>query len=199
MNTRWLVLLGLLVLVGIGAVLLKPYLPNRDAPTTSSATDYSREDKTVVCFGRVDVESGVSSLTSLQPGRVVKVCVAENSDVESGTVLIRMDDELAKLRVEEADVARKIAREQLSLAQTHLERQDKLLAQQQAALQAAEHRRKAAELMLTRKRRFLDSKMINSDEVGAAEEEARALKALEAAEGARLAELKLNDPKRQIR
>lgn len=199
MIKRWLFLVALLVPVAAGAVVLRSYFEAPTLPTTSAGADARGDGQAIVCFGRVDLEAGVTALGALHPGRVVAVCIDENSEVQAGTILVRMDDALAKLRVGEAEVALKLAQEQLGSARTQVERQEKLLAQQQGALRAAEHRSEAARSMLASKQRLWKAQLINAEEVAAAREEAEAMKALAGAEAARLAETRINDPTRQVR
>src|SRR5207244_314359 len=59
-------------------------------------------DQSLVCFGHVDLEQGVAALYPLLPGRVTKVEVRETEAVRAGTVLLRLDDQLARLRVKQA-------------------------------------------------------------------------------------------------
>src|SRR5207302_9662744 len=56
----------------------------------------SPQGGSVVCFGHVDVEPGVTALYPIQPGRVTEVLVREDDSVKAGTVLFRLDDRRAK-------------------------------------------------------------------------------------------------------
>src|SRR5438093_4268221 len=67
----------------------------------------------VVCFGYVDVEHGVTPLYPLVPGRVVQIDVRESQSVEAGAILIRLDDRLARQRLLEAEADLEAAQAQL--------------------------------------------------------------------------------------
>src|SRR4051794_26675898 len=117
-------LLGLAALAAGGLATLKGA-----GPTPAESHPFAAPG--VVCFGHVDVEHGVASLAPVQPGRVVEVLVAENEPVRAGAALVRLDDDRAKLRVQEAAAA-------LRAAQTRLARMRTL--PQQHQLQAAQLR-----------------------------------------------------------
>src|SRR5262249_10975091 len=104
----------------------------------------------MVCIGYVDVESGLTSLYPLQAGRIASVLVAETDRVRAGTVLLRMDDTQAKLRLREAESALEGTRIQLAEARKLPKQHRSRLAQQQCAAEAAQRRAVAARLQFER-------------------------------------------------
>src|SRR5437762_2074413 len=64
--------------------------PARTSDSAASAT--GSQGNSVVCFGHVDVESGVTALYPIQPGRVAEVLAHEDDAVKAGAVLFRLDD-----------------------------------------------------------------------------------------------------------
>ena len=154
----------------------------------------SAKTQTVICFGYVDVEHGVTPLYPLVPGRVITVEVGETQAVKTGTVLIRLDDWLARLRLQEAEADLQAAEAQYLQAEKTPEQHQAQLAQQRAAIAAVQHRLAGARLVLARKRDLEKLEQLNSKEVEATASTVHELEAAEAAEHAKLAELKLLDP-----
>jgi multidrug resistance efflux pump len=109
----------------------------------------------VVCFGHVDVEQRVASLHAVQPGRLAEVLVRESEAVKSGAVLLRLEDEAHRLRAREAEAALRGAEAQLTQARTLPEHHRAQVAQQEAAVKAAQHRAAATRGELARKRELL--------------------------------------------
>jgi multidrug resistance efflux pump len=70
-----------------------------------------------VAFGHVDLNEGVLALSPLQPGRVAAVYFHENQRVKEGAVLLRLEDNPAKLHVREAEAALEAAQKQLAQAE----------------------------------------------------------------------------------
>ncbi len=153
-----------------------------------------RGERTVTCFGHVDVEGGVTALYPLQPGRVTEVLVREDESVKAGAVLFRMEDRLAQLRVQEAqadvDAAQALLEEARKLPEQHQAKR----AQQQAAIQAAQNRLSAARHLLTRKQHLAKIGQANAEEAAAAGDAVKELEAAEAAARHKLRELELSDP-----
>jgi multidrug resistance efflux pump len=147
-----------------------------------------------VCFGRVDVESGVVSLYPLQPGRVESVKVKEGDPVSKGTVLLIMNDQLAISLVEQAKQDLEAADAELDQAKKLGEQQELREAQQQAAIDAVKERVKAAEAIHSRKKELAAIKAIKEQEVRAALAQVDEAKAVQRGEEKKLAELRLNNP-----
>jgi HlyD family secretion protein len=183
---------GLAFLLGQSAVRL---------PQAGDSGETTRGDRTpgLVCLGYVDLENGVTSLGPLQPGRIEKILVKETDSVKAGTVLLRMEDASARHRVEELQAALAAARNQQELAgreeQTHKER----LVQQQAVVDAMGERLAAARSLLDRKEELRKINQANPQDVLAAEHQVKEVLLLEKAEGGKLAELRLRDPRLDLR
>ncbi len=152
----------------------------------------------VVCVGYVDVESGLISLYPSQPGRVVTVPVAETNHVCAGTVLLRMDDTQAKLRLREAEAAIEGARIQLAETRKLPEQHRTRLTQQQCAVEAAQRRMAMARLQFKRQQDLDRKGLLGAKELAIAAEQLKEAEAGERAEAARLSELKLRDPQADV-
>lgn len=153
-----------------------------------------RGGRGVVCYGYVDVEQGIASLSPLQPGRVAEVLVAETEEVAAGKVLLRLEDRQAKLRVEEAKAALASAQTQQELARQLPEQHRARLAQQKESIEAARRRRSSSQHSLIRKQQLLKAQQISVEELAAAEEQIKEIEALERAAVQKLAELQVTDP-----
>jgi multidrug resistance efflux pump len=134
-------LLGLALLVGSAAG--TTWLVSSTGPPAAPPPP-GLEEEAAVCDGHVDALNGVRSLHPSQPGRLVAVEVRENQHVGQGDVLLRVDDRLARLHLDEAAAARKAARTQLELAAALPEQHARKLEQQAAAVRAAREAREAA-------------------------------------------------------
>jgi multidrug resistance efflux pump len=152
----------------------------------------------LVCFGHVDLEYGVTGLAPTLPGRVAELLVRENDEVAAGTVLLRLEDRAARLRVAEARAALAAAQAQLTQTRKAPEQQQVRIAQQQAALDAAEHRLQAARQTLTRRRDLHRIDQLNAADVVIAEEQVKELEAMEKAARGVLAEIRLHDPSADV-
>jgi multidrug resistance efflux pump len=148
----------------------------------------------VIALGHIDLERGVASLYPLQAGRVSQVTAHENDLVESGAVLLRLDDTQAQLQVAEARVALETAQTKLQETRKLPERHKARLDQQRAAVEAAEQRLEAAKSLLSRKRQLVKLNQITAEDLAAAESQVRELEASTHAEAAKLRELELHDP-----
>jgi HlyD family secretion protein len=130
-----------------------------------------------VCFGRVDVPSGVVSLQPTQPGRVVEVCAGEGRCVENGEVLLVLDKQSAEQLVVQARQDVEAARAQQELARKSVRQQALHEAEQEAAVDVARARVKQAEAVLTRKKEIVALGQANEKDLpalAAQVEEARA-------------------------
>jgi multidrug resistance efflux pump len=143
-----------------------------------------------VCEGHVDSPSGVTALYPTQPGRVVRVEVAENEHVEAGAPVLRVDDRQARLRQEEAAALLEVAQTQLELARTLKGSYGHKVRQQEAAVRAAEEGRVAAEREWGHLQRQARKELVSPGLVDAAEARFRQAGAVAQAEGAKLAELR---------
>ncbi len=172
----------------------------REATGSAAASELSvPSHKGVVCIGYVDVESGLTSLYPLQPGRVVSVPVAEADHVCAGAVLLRMDETQAKLRLREVEAALVAARVQLTEARKLPEQHRTRLTQQQCAVEAAQRRAAAGRLQFERQQELDQKGLLGSKDLAIASEQLKEAEAGERAEAARLSELKLRDPQADVR
>jgi HlyD family secretion protein len=194
--------LRVMLLVGLAALLTSAAGARWLLLGTSPFSPWERGDggersargAAVVCFGYVDIEHGVTPLYPLVPGRVIGVEVGETQAVKTGTVLIRLDDRLARLRLQEAEADAEAAQAQYLQAEKAPEQHQAQLAQQRAAIKAVQHRLAGARLVLARKRDLEQLQQLNPKEVEATASTVHELEAAEAAEHAKLAELQLLDP-----
>lgn len=163
-------------------------LADRDAPLPR-----------IVCFGHVDVEEGVASLYPLVAGRVTAVPVRENTEVKAGDELMRLDDQLAELRVKEAEADYEASAEQREQADKLKDQHKFKMAQQKAALEAVGERLAGAREILKRKTDLEAAQHGSKREVLAATAAVKELEAVQKVEINKLEELKLNDPEAAIR
>ena len=163
------------------------------------AATTSREGEGVVCFGTVDLEHGVAALTSIQPGRVTDVLVAENQQVSQGTELLRLEDAGARIRLAEAEAAVELARLQLRQAEMQPKVHPIRIAHQQAMRDAMHSRVETARRVLEREQRLAKSAIIIDSDRTINQEKIRELEAMERAEILLLTELKSQDVEVEIR
>jgi multidrug resistance efflux pump len=188
--------LGALLVSAIGSVVLLSG-PRADAAHGQSDRDIPLPR--VVCFGHVDVEDGVASLYPLVSGRVLSVPGRENTEVKQGAELVRLDDELARLRTKEAEADLDAAKEQLAQAQKLREQQRLKVSQQEAAITAVTQRLAGSREIRDRKRELEKGMHVSPRDVRAAEALVKELEAVQEAEKQKLEELNLNDPGISIR
>lgn len=189
---RWLLLsaaVTALAATGAGALHNSQTL----APVVAPAA-VPEADEPILCFGHVDVEPGLTALAPERSGRVAAVLVHDNQTVEAGQLLLRLDDRAASLQVEQARAELAEARNRLADALLLPPRHKAQLAQQRAAVEAAESRRDAGRRRHARLQRLAKQALSSEDEVRAAADELRALEAAVRGESMRLAELDLIDP-----
>jgi HlyD family secretion protein len=196
-------LLWPIVVVAIGAALVSAavrFSRTTAAPSPSPpAAGEGREDhEGIVCFGTVDLELGVASLHPLQPGRLAEVLVAEGQQVAAGAILLRLEDEAARLRLAEAKAAVELAQLQRRQAGQQAELHSLRVAQQQAMRDAAHSRVQAARRVLAREEKLAKSAIITNSERSINEEKIREAEALERAEVQRLHELEAQDTQVEI-
>lgn len=192
-------MVGLIMLVvsASGAMLLSH--GSRAGAAPDSPTDRDLPLPRVVCFGHVDVEEGVASLYPLVAGRVTAVPARENTDVKAGAELVRLDDELAELRVREAEADYDAAREQRTQADKLLDQHRLKQAQQKSAVEAVTQRLSGSREIMARKRELEKGQHVSAREVRAAEALVKELEAVQKAETNKLEELNLYDPEAAIR
>jgi multidrug resistance efflux pump len=193
-------IVGLAVLAVSTAGAIFALNPKGTVPAAGNASEQpARGGGPVVCYGYADVESGVTPLYPMVPGRVVEVKVTENKVVQKGDPLIRLDDRLARLRQRQADEDYKAAMAQVSQAKKLPEQYQAKTAQQEAAIQAMDAKLAGARLILEEKKKLLKDKLIKPVEVSAGEEQIKELEAAVRVEQAKLRELGLFDPSIQLK
>jgi multidrug resistance efflux pump len=174
---RLIICLGLLTLiasmVGAGWVL------SRSGAGHGSVAEPAPTEPALVCFGYVDAAGGVASLAPLVPGRVARVAVQENETVKAGSVLVQLEDRLARDRLRQAEANLAAAREQFALARKLPRQQQVKRAQQQAAIDAVGYRVKGARAILARKRGQAEKGTVSPTEADVAEDLLHELEALQ--------------------
>jgi multidrug resistance efflux pump len=190
---RFVWVLGLIVLLASAAG--TTWIINRPAgPDGRPGEGHADAAHEVVCFGHVDVEHGVVALYPTQPGRVEEVPVRENQSVKKGDVLLRLDDRLARLLVDQARADYDAAVAQEKEAANLARQKEYKLQQQRAAIDAAKHQLAAAQQTYQRKKELSDANQLNATETEAAAQLVEQLKAVQKAEEVKLKEVELLNP-----
>lgn len=196
-SMRFLIFFGLLLVVvsTAGAIFaLNPGPTGRETGTTAAVP---ASGKSLVCYGFVDVEGGITSLFPLQPGRVAEVCVKENEFIADPKLkpLLKLDDRLAQHRLEQARADLAASEIQLALTKKELVEQHQLkLEQQDQAIAAIKKELEAGEETIKRKKELVAIKSISEKDVAIAEALLGKLKAALRAEELKRDELKLDRP-----
>jgi multidrug resistance efflux pump len=194
----WLMALGLASLatsVVIVAVTLGQG-PGGEPPAAPSDSPERR----AVAVAYVDVEGGVRPLFPVAPGRVIEAPVPEGKEVEEGTVLLRIDDALAKAKLRAARYELQAAEEKLVQARKLVPQHEKSVESQKSAVAAARLNLAAMVSLRDRAKRLYDTNVGGSKEeldaanskVEGANEEIRGAQAL-------LDRSMLLDPKSAVR
>jgi len=131
----WIGCILLIVVVAVGATMA---VNGSHGATEPVSPGKSPSPATVVCIGFVDVNPGVSSLHPAQVGRVVEVAT-EGKTVAKGEVLLRLESELPKLNVKQAEIDLRNAQEQFKKAQTLPQQQEQKIMQQQAKIASVKY------------------------------------------------------------
>ncbi|MFO0929694.1 MAG: HlyD family efflux transporter periplasmic adaptor subunit [Gemmataceae bacterium] len=194
-----MILVSLAMLFAAALVVALAFRVGRGPGGEATAEDDASTAGGVVCYGQVDLRHGVTSLVPLQGGRVAAVLVEENRHVAAGTVLLRLDDRLARSRVAEAESALGAAEAQLAAARRLPAQQRQRLALQQAAVDAMQARLEAARKTLARQRRHQQMNLVDAREVEIGGDQLKEIESLARAEEHRLTELKGYDPQPDVR
>lgn len=148
----------------------------------------------IMAVGYIDGELGVSKLYPLQPGRLIEK-VEEGKVVKQGDVLLRLDEEIASLKVKEAkaDLDASLAQQTQS---RQLPEQRKLkLEQQTSAITAAKLKKAGADNELTAKLKSADELLnVNKSLIESYRQKVQEIDELVKVEQAKLEEIKLLDP-----
>jgi multidrug resistance efflux pump len=147
----------------------------------------------------VDVEGGVSHLYPVVHGRVTDLPVKEGTEVKKGTVLLRVDDTVAKIRLAEASIAVEAALKQVEQAQDLVVQRDRQIDAQKAAVQAAESHVGLAKAKYAQVK-FLHDKKVrgNPEDLKVVEKLVKEAEAGVAAEKAKLALVESTRPQRAV-
>jgi multidrug resistance efflux pump len=197
---RWWVILSAMIvgLAGIGMVL---NVALRGDPRPGPGNGAAIPNRTVVAFGRVDVEEGVCRMYATVPAGVVsQVPVKQGETVPAGAVLVRLDDSLARKKVDEAKAALEEANLALDNGRTLPEQHRLKLKQFQNAVEAAASQKEAARLNFESKQKLLQQNVAGGiDTIKVAQEELRQAENLLRIKQDDLNQLKLLDPNAQLR
>jgi multidrug resistance efflux pump len=164
--------------------------PGEPAPSGAGAT---MPEEAVACFGHVDVKHGVTSLFPAQSGRVAEVLVEENQEVKAGTVLLRLEDTVSRLRVEEARADLEAARAQLVQTRKLPQQHQAQGAQAMAAIEVAQERLASARQVCDSKADLFAKQLLKHTELDVARHQVKEAEAVLQAEQQKLTELKLHD------
>lgn len=143
---RYLWIVGLVLLAGSIAgtgYLLYPNGGRTQSPADAPAPSHASY---VECFGHVDADGGIIALVPSQPGRVVAIPAREGQQLRQGDVIVKLDDRLARLRVQEAASAVEATQTQIELAKGLSQQHALKMEQQKAAIEVARQTVLAAEL-----------------------------------------------------
>ena len=196
---RFVWIFGILLLVGS--------LVGANWAFNASRADHPRDadkDKTpippvVMALGYIDGDPGVAHLHPVIAGQVVEVA-KEGIEVKKGAPLLKMVDEYARKKLDEAKAERDNAKAQLEQAQTLPDQTKEKLAQQQAAIDAAQKGAEIADLERESKLKTAQNSgvNVNKESLDAAIKAVDKAKLLVKVETSKLNELKLLDAKLEI-
>ncbi len=163
------------------------------SPPTSPSTPADHDAGRLICYGTVDLEQGVASLSTVEPGRVVAVVAAENQHVDSGAELVRVDEAEAQARLAEAEAALRLARLQVREAEKQPALHQIRIEQQRALRDAMHSRVESVRRTQEREERLARTNIITQSDRSISQEKIRESEAMERAETARLEELETQD------
>ena len=142
LRTSWWVLLGV-ALLAVSVLGAGKGLQSSGDSTTADAPKTS--DLNAGGFGYVDVDGGVTNIYTSQPGDVVAVLVQEGEDVAKDAPLFKVDDRLAQMDLDRANLALKdaellieAARNKVKAHHAGLTAKDEEIAGKQAKVDAAQ-------------------------------------------------------------
>lgn len=187
------VIAGLVVVGGLGFVLAWPRAPMDSAPNPSVPA------ARLVCYGYVDSREGPLILQPTRAGRVNRVFVKEKQTLSKDTPLVQIDDRVAKLQEDEAELGVKAAKLQFAKARDGLKQFEAKKAQVEGALEAAQNKVLAAQHYLTVKENLLKDGFANDGQVDLLRRQVDEARILEKVERNKLAELKAVDPDLEVK
>ncbi len=153
----------------------------------------------MACFGHVDVKHGITSLYPAQPGRVAAVLVEEDQRVKAGDVLLRLEDTVAGLRVQEARTDLEASQIQLVEVRKRPQQHQARIEQSQAAIEVVQNRLTSARQVCGRKEDLYAKNLTSKTDLDVSRNEVREAEALLQAETKKLEELRLHDPAADVR
>jgi multidrug resistance efflux pump len=152
-----------------------------------------------VAVGHIDVEQGVTPLSPLQAGRVLRLDAKEGVAVAADAPLLILDDAMAKLQEEEARTAVEAAKVKLDEAGTLASQHAQRIAAQEQAVAAANEDVEIARIQYEKvKTRFERKTGGSREDVDSAELLVKKARAAVNAEKAKLAGLQLQNPARAV-
>jgi multidrug resistance efflux pump len=149
----------------------------------------------IMAVGNIDGEFGVSKLYPLQPGRLIKT-VPEGTLVKKGEPLLWLDEELATLKVKEAQADLDASQAQHSQSRDLPQKHKLKLDQQTFSLASVKLKKLGADNELKAKLEAAKSGLdINKSLIDSYQQKVQEIDELVKAEEAKLEEIKLVDPK----
>src|SRR5262249_28570638 len=147
-----------------------------------------------------DVPGGVINLYPVQPGQITRLDAQEQKFYHAGDALLVVDEKPARLVLNKAKAALRLAQEELRQAETLPKKlRDDLIKRQKAAKEAAEHEQAAAERDWEYKQELAKKELTHKKVAQAAEELVKRLKAKARAEQRKLEQLEGEDVEAKAR
>jgi len=192
----WLLGLVLLLATVVGA----RWILDQPASGTTPVSPPEPSILGIVGHGYADVEGGITFLHPIQSGRVVSVLVKEGDEVKAGDLLLSLDNQAAKHRLDEAEADLAAAKLELQDAETQLPKKwQKEIDKQQSRVDIARQDLAAGELQLKiENKRHEDEKTINKDPLEIIKAKVEGLKAAVKGHEAALEEIKVLNPQGTI-
>jgi multidrug resistance efflux pump len=131
--------LGVIMLLAslvIAAVSLGSHTGKSLSPSPVAAS-IPADDQRWMSLGYVDIEGSVTPLYPLQQGRVKSIEAVENEPVKANQPLFHLDDTVQALKVHQAQIGIRDAKEQLAIAEAKAKQLEQQIAAQKQAVAAA--------------------------------------------------------------
>lgn len=164
------------------------------AKPASKAKITEDAERRAVCIAYVDVDGGVTPLYPIQPGKVLAIPARENTEVEAGDILIRMDDTLQKAQLEEAKADVQAGQSQLDQAKVMFAQHELKINGQKSAIEAKRSEMAAAVAKKDQAERLASNKLASNDDVNAATAIVKALEFAVEGETIKLKGIQALDP-----
>ena len=182
---------GILLLIGS---LVGASFAFNQPPVSRSAEAAPPGPPTVYAIGNVDGEIGVSRLYPIQAGKLMKT-LGEGVQVKKDEPILWLDDELAKLKIAEADEDLKNSKALLEQSATLGPAHQSKIIQQQAAIDGAKLARKSADNKLQSQLALAKNGVdVNKNLLDSYRQEIEQIDERVKAEESKLVELKLYNP-----